>query len=642
MRENAKKLLARLPSNWGVFYLVVLFLSIYCVLFAIPRTIAFSYADAESTCIDRFVLAPRLRVVVAPDGFEAQYQGEVTLGGVPIASSRLCFTPKAKPQPGQHAVAVASLSLVGVTAHRYIITVPSEPKVRALSTVDESISVKKPLEISLSSVDRVNRYEVTLSNSNKAATLPQPSQCAYSDTKLVCDVAKLGLLQGSAYKVSLYRSYEKTAKTLVHTWNVKTLSPLTVTSRPFENNKIFYDSPTQFHYTFDSAVKEAKVSLVKKDKDKETSVPVTQLVKDKDLTVSFGALDRRASYALRIDSAMTQEGRSIESPDELTFSTSGGPKVVSVSAPTSGVARNQAIVVTFDQPVSVDAGKTYGRIQGANATIRKTADNQVTFSLQAGDCAPFTLFVEEVKGELNNIAIEQAWRYSSKTVCGYSWTIGYSVQGRPITAYSIGSGSKVVLFTGGMHGSEQSGYSTMLAWANYLQQNDGVIPAGVRVIVVPNTNPDGIAANSRNNSRNVNIDRNFPTSDWKSSIETSSGVLPTGGGVSAASEPETAALMALTRQFRPRLEVSFHSQGRLVGANKYSDSVAIGNVYASIVGYKTMFNDAEAVMGYSMTGEYEDWMGQEMNIPAILIELPASSGNYLSSQLTALKRMLAV
>jgi hypothetical protein len=182
----------------------------------------------------------------------------------------------------------------------------------------------------------------------------------------------------------------------------------------------------------------------------------------------------------------------------------------------------------------------------------------------------------------------------------------------------------------------------MQAWVDYLYANGYKIPADKRVVVVPNTNPDGIASGSRNNVNNVNLGRNFPTSNWKADIETASGLLVNGGGKGAGSEPETAALIKLTRQLRPRLEVSFHAQGSLVGANKFSDSVAIGDIYAKLVGYKTMFYNAEAVMGYPMTGEYEDWMGEEMNIPAILIELPRTSGNYLTSQLDALVRMLSV
>jgi hypothetical protein len=55
-----------------------------------------------------------------------------------------------------------------------------------------------------------------------------------------------------------------------------------------------------------------------------------------------------------------------------------------------------------------------------------------------------------------------------------------------------------------------------------------------------------------------------------------------------------------------------------------------------------MFDNAEDVMGYSITGEYEDWMGEALGVPAILIELPTHSGNYLNSQMNALKKVLEV
>jgi len=55
-----------------------------------------------------------------------------------------------------------------------------------------------------------------------------------------------------------------------------------------------------------------------------------------------------------------------------------------------------------------------------------------------------------------------------------------------------------------------------------------------------------------------------------------------------------------------------------------------------------MIGNAEEVMGYSITGEYEDWMGEELGVPAILIELPTLGGNYFNSQLNALLRLLTV
>jgi protein MpaA len=241
----------------------------------------------------------------------------------------------------------------------------------------------------------------------------------------------------------------------------------------------------------------------------------------------------------------------------------------------------------------------------------------------------------------NGLVSTDAWSYTSRINCKATSVIGYSVKGRPIVAYYYGSGSTTILFTGNIHGNERSAYQTMLGWAANLDTNAYKIPAGKQVVIVPTANPDGYATNSRYNANNVNVDRNFPTSDWSSDIDTGSGTMAGGGGSAPSSEPETRALINLTSQLNPRVEVSFHSQGRLVGANDYADSRSIADAYASLVGYSTMFgSSAEDLMGYSFTGEYEDWIGERLGKPAILIELPSSSGNYFSSQQSALWRMV--
>lgn len=206
-------------------------------------------------------------------------------------------------------------------------------------------------------------------------------------------------------------------------------------------------------------------------------------------------------------------------------------------------------------------------------------------------------------------------------------------------AYAFGNGSKRIMFTGGIHGNEVSTVTTMNAWVEYLKSTAHELPAGTQVIVAPNVNPDGISAATRYNARNVNLGRNFPSRNWQADATTSRGNEKGVGGSSPGSEPETKALMNLTAQYRPRLEVSFHSQGRLVGANKYADSVAIGNTYARLVGYGTMYDNAEDVMGYSITGEYEEWLGETYGTPAILIELPSHGGNYLAANRAALLQM---
>lgn len=604
---------------------------LYSLIFFIPKPVTFSYA--ERTCVTQFVGFPDIQRTHA-DGFKVELEGIVQIGKVALYSTKVCFEPSETPQPGNMTASIAPFG--GLFARKQItIQIPEAPVARASDIVGKTISTARPLTIQLTAPDVIHQYELRVADKSAA--------CKQVDASLSCDVAALGLAHGTAYTAALYQTYKQADKKVVE-GKIETLQPLILATASITDGQVIYDAPTSATFTFDQPISEGGVSLVKVNG--ETTEPVaTTVTRDGSVaTMTFEPLARESQYRVLITDSLGENGSSLASPVTLNFTTSGGPKPNNVSVGSHSVARNATITVTFDQPLAADIDiAALARVEGVNASVRKKSDTQITFTIQGGDCSAFTLVVDKgVKSGSNGELSKDAWRFNSRTICGYSWVIGTSVQGRPIVAYSFGSGSKTVLFTGGMHGSEPSGYTTMLAWAQHLQAYGDIVPSDKRVVIVPNTNPDATAANSRNNSRDVNIARNFPTANWQSSIETTRGTLPYGGGTSAGSEPEAAALIALTRQLKPRLEVSFHAQGRLVGANKYADSVGIGQTYANIVKYKTMFHNAEEVMGYAMTGEYEDWMGEEMNIPAILIELPSASGNYLSSQLTALKKMLTV
>lgn len=622
---------AKLPLKvWIIGGVLLVALIGYSVTFFIPKSVQFSYA--QQTCIGQLVLFPDIQKTTSDD-FTIQFSDELRIGSVSIAATKLCIEPERTPSEGSHMVTVAPFGSIVARLHVAVST-PKAPTARASDIVGKTISTAQPLTVKLTTPDIVHEYSLKIAD--------RSTLCQQDDGKLSCDIAKLNLEQGISYIASLHQEYRDEARKLIE-GTVETLQPLMLERTSITKDQVVYDIPLSVIFAFDQPIESAQVKLVKYDGDTITASQTLKTTQaGKELTASFEALDRESQYRFELVQAIGENGSSLAAPVTISFTTSGGPKVTHVSVGATGVARSAAIVVTFDQPIDkeVDIEKLT-RVEGVGGTVRRTSDTQLTFTIQGGDCTAFSIVVDKgLKSGSNGEASKEAWRHSSRTICGTSWVIGYSVQGRAIVAYSFGSGAKTILFTGGMHGSERSGQQTMQAWAEYLQAYGA--PAGTRVVVVPNTNPDGIAAGSRNNSRNVNIDRNFPTANWQASIETASGTLPTGGGASAGSEPETAALIALTRQLRPRLEVSFHAQGRLVGANKFSDSVAIGSIYANMVGYQTMFANPEAVMGYAMTGEYEDWMGEEMGIPAILIELPTPSGNYLQSQLAALKRMLSV
>jgi hypothetical protein len=125
--------------------------------------------------------------------------------------------------------------------------------------------------------------------------------------------------------------------------------------------------------------------------------------------------------------------------------------------------------------------------------------------------------------------------------------LGYSVQGRAIRAYHMGTpGAHIrAVVLGQMHGDEPAGItvaSTIL---------HGPPVKGIDLWVIPTMNPDGSVANTRGNAHGVDLNRNFPV-DWR----------PLTGlyysGPRALSEPESRAIYAFLGTFKPSLMVSIH------------------------------------------------------------------------------------
>lgn len=614
-------------SVFGLFAIVL----IYSVIFFIPKSIEFSYAG--QTCVRQLTIAPDLQKGESKE-FSLQFKDPVKIGTTTVATTKVCVEPNLVLEKGEYAASTAPFG--GFIARKqFTVKVPSTPVAQVSDLVGKSISTAEPVKISLSSADAINLYQLKI--------VDKKTSCVQAEAELSCEVASLDLEHGAAYTASLYKSYRNVNK-MVFEGEVTTLQPLIVAQSSITAGQTVYDAPTSATFVFDQPIKIAEAALVKVVGETTEKIETKPIVTGNQVTIGFNALEREATYRFDFPRVVADSGSSLAEPLSMTFQTSGGPKPASVSVGSHSVARSATILVTLDQPIdaSVDINK-FARVEGVTGSVKRKSDTQLAFSIQGGDCTAFNLVIDKgLKSGSNGAESKEAWKFSSRTICGSSWVIGKSIQGRSIVAYSFGTGPKVILFTGGIHGSEPSGTTTMQAWAQHLQAYGDIVPADKRVVIVPNTNPDGIAKGSRNNANNVNLGRNFNTANWSASIETTSGTLPQGGGTSPGSEPEAAALIALTQQLRPRLEISYHARGSLVGANKFADSVSIGDIYAKTVGYRTMFYNAEAVMGYAMTGEYEDWMGEKMNIPAILIELPRASGNYLNAHLPALKKMLAL
>jgi predicted deacylase len=136
--------------------------------------------------------------------------------------------------------------------------------------------------------------------------------------------------------------------------------------------------------------------------------------------------------------------------------------------------------------------------------------------------------------------------------------IGYSVQGRPINAIRLGSGPKHVVIIAGIHGTEY-GYDVARKFVAYLLANPSAIPAGTQLDVIALANPDGRALRRRGNARGVDLNRNFPSRNWRRINRRGRTA-----GRSAASEPETQAIIRFLEQGNYARVITLHSRGPLV------------------------------------------------------------------------------
>jgi hypothetical protein len=173
-------------------------------------------------------------------------------------------------------------------------------------------------------------------------------------------------------------------------------------------------------------------------------------------------------------------------------------------------------------------------------------------------------------------ALEGSFRGLLTSAGASSLLLGRSREGRPLTAYSLGTpGAPVVLLTALMHGSEVIGALALRRWLE-----DGLRAgafAGLRLWVVPVVNPDALhrnlrrlaaggAAFQRGNGGGVDLNRNF---SWLGDVGH-----PMGGsrhpwsphfrGPAPFSEPESQALRGLVTREPPALSLAFHSFGEVL------------------------------------------------------------------------------
>jgi len=190
--------------------------------------------------------------------------------------------------------------------------------------------------------------------------------------------------------------------------------------------------------------------------------------------------------------------------------------------------------------------------------------------------------------------------------------IGKSVRNRPITAVQVGdpAGTRVVLVVGVTHGDEPAGLSIARAVKRLAAGSQGAL-SGTQLWVIPTVNPDGGRADTRKNSRGVDLNRNFPFR-WRDGVPHSSGYYP---GPHPASEPETRAVMRFARRIRPDLSIWYHQPWGAVLACHGEPQIAVE--YAKLVGMGTSCR-GEGLRGTAISWETHAFPGSA----AFVVEMP--------------------
>ncbi len=140
-----------------------------------------------------------------------------------------------------------------------------------------------------------------------------------------------------------------------------------------------------------------------------------------------------------------------------------------------------------------------------------------------------------------------------------STVYGSSVDGVPLTVFLPDSGSAELVLLAAIHGDEPE---TTVALSEALR----CLPEGeLRAAVILCGNPDGLLRGTRGNARGIDLNRNFPTSNWSAdevfykSRANDARDIALSPGPEPASEPETRALLSLLEKLNPRAVVSMHS-----------------------------------------------------------------------------------
>lgn len=599
------------------------------------------YAFAGNNCFFSPVWLPETAPAATDGGFELTQNPLISVAGYPLYSHTACVEPTEAVKPEtSYALALQPFGNSLLTK-KITISNAALPTAAAQIQQDGLIATRLPFVFSLDKPDSTFTYRLS---ANK-----QDVMCASVESSLRCGLEPLKLKQSKSYTFILDRMYDGQTVETVFKQKLTTVEPVKIKSSSIKNGSTVYNKAEKLTVAFSKTLASVDgVRLDAVDGKQRNEVAIKTELNGSKLTVMFQKpLARQVEYVLSIDSARAADQGFLAKPYTLKFETSGGPKVKGINIGSYGVSQNPLITLTFDTAVNKSKISRFVSLQNNSGTLAATISvngRTVTIDPTAALpwCQSFTVQVKDGLSNSHGISGGSSWKYDSRTLCYKTSVIGYSLKGRAILAYTLGSGSQRIIFAGATHGDEPSSKYILDSFINSLDANIGSIPKNRQIIVIPSVNPDGVASGSRTNARNVDLNRNFPANDWKEDVVMPGGKLNKGGGGNEPlSEPESKALANFILAQNPILVMNYHAIGSLAIANESGNSRALATAYGSLTGYAALGNNQLGnTFTHDTTGALTDWLHDSHSIPAVLVELSTYGYNEFSGHSAAMWEMI--
>lgn len=189
--------------------------------------------------------------------------------------------------------------------------------------------------------------------------------------------------------------------------------------------------------------------------------------------------------------------------------------------------------------------------------------------------------------------------------------LGKTVLGRPIECLffappDYAKPKPTAILFGAIHGDEPIGVHSLAKLCEELM----AMPPGRPTWIIPALNLDGLAAGTKNNANNVDLNRSFASKNW--SPEHKSGYYP---GQSAESEPEAQVLSKLITDTGATRLIALHSPFRTVNWDGAGEALATR--MGELNGY-----GASGDIGYPTPGSFGSKYGVDHNFEVITFEIP--------------------